>query len=291
MEDDRKLELFERKMGLHELAGAIQSWGDVVVFTQGPKNVRHGIIIADTPGNIKESGDAYKAFLEEQIADGWGRMGVEEELHNLERRVWAKVEEKIANLTIEDKNERRYAIHNIEDTYAGTALGFAQFEGRIVHYLGMGLEFPWIILENLRPIELRSNHPRYDARDGGFSYRIGRIFFELRKHDVFLLKSDGLISNLQYTFHSQAKAYAEEHNPDMEVPLRDKIPEEIAKTLDEDYATTLVLNTVRKYQTGTAAEIRDGIVEDLGEYFSPLHDRRADVTFAVVKRAVVKRWA
>lgn len=282
MEDSRTLERFDRKMDIHDLAGAIQSWGDVYVFTHGPEEVRPGIVIADTSANTKQSGNDYKTFLEEQVADGWGQMGVEREIRKLEHRVAAKIESETARINESDIENKEYEIDFMKETYGGTALGFAQFEVRHVSYIGMGLDWPWIIRDDGRTTELWGMVPKFADRKEGFSYSSGHTHFSLPGNDVFLLKSDGLIDNMKHYFRERVIAYAKEHGLARDSTLPDNLPPELAICFGRE--KELLLDTVRKHQKKTAVDIRDGIISDLGEYFSPTNVRDNDITFAVVKR-------
>lgn len=271
MTDKQELKSFERKMGIFDLAGATTSGGSVVVFTEG---IRPGTIIADAKNN-KQQGGSFQAFLENEIANGWGKMGVTEEMVDLERRVRAKI-------------NAEGATDEVEKMYGRIALGFAQFEGRAISYTGTGLDFPWIIREYGCVEEIRLTLPKFKKDMSPFHPRPIRDCFTLDGDDVFLLKSGGLTASIKHSFCTRAVAYAMEHGLALDATLYDTLPPELACGFGEDHPQSLIINMIRTYQTRSAQDIRDGIVSGLGGVFSLDHDhhtyQRDDITFAVIKR-------
>ena len=93
IKDERELKLFEKELENYELAGAICSYGDVIDFVEGEKS---GIVIIDTCGHRKDSGEKMAAFLQQEISQGWGITGdARSELSKLGEKLAAKRDPKI----------------------------------------------------------------------------------------------------------------------------------------------------------------------------------------------------
>lgn len=246
------------------------SHGDVVAFTEG---VRPGIIIADTCGHRLERGQAYQKFLEEQITDGWGKRQISDEMHDLERRIRAKI-------------KAEGSTKEADETYGWTALGFAQFEERIISYSGTGLDFPLIIRKDGSIEEIRLMLPKFEREESLFRTRPAYDQFSLGENEVFLLKSDGLIDNIGRYFDARVREYANKQGLKHDETFRDHLPPELGKALDRNYVKSRLVDTIRKHQAKPAADLREEIIAELGEYFFPATERHDDVTFAVVKQRV-----
>lgn len=246
MEDMRKLVLFERSLGRYHLAGAICSYGDVIDFVDGSKQ---GIVLIDTCGHEKESGENMAAFLQEQISQGWGNgTDAREDLITLGKKLdsfrqpgeeFGRGEEKWYDLV-----SGLYVQFNDDDVSLSMGSG-----------LGRTLIFKANSLEKILMLNGPIDHPKFEERS------VPAYFFSLGQEEVLFLHSDGLIGNMAKSFYYK-----------------------YGQNRDGEYCKDLIIKTIKKLCNQSVQEIRENLVSKYNHLFLPLTSRFDDVTFAVVKR-------
>lgn len=247
--DTRKLELFQRRLGEYDIAGAIYSWGDVIGFVESYQ--KQGIMVIDTCGHFKDYGRDMADFLERKIQEGWGvERGSKEELELFGELLYQlrETDEFIdAWYDYVSASYTQLAVEGISLSMGGGIGPMFHFkEDEIVEMITQGA-----------PID-RICDPQRDLSTLKEPYET-----QLGQNDVLFLTTDGLEGNMCYGYED----------------LADLQREDLWETIHKK-----VTDTISKEQGKSVTEIRDAIISQLGKYFLPRHVSADDVTFVVVKR-------
>ena len=172
--DGRELIVNEFNFGDYEIAYALCSNGDVIEnFYDG--NVL-SILLADTMGHDKETGDSFKRYLDRVRKSGWGFGDAESEISYL------------------SKNFPR-GDSEFDTSEWNPAGGFIRLEkgSDLVQIVNAGIEKPLIFCNGvLKTLDLRGSLEFYDKCERTPSYN-----GNMNVGDVIVLQSDGIFDNLE----------------------------------------------------------------------------------------------
>ncbi|MDP3990353.1 MAG: hypothetical protein Q8Q01_04060 [archaeon] len=252
----------------YEISAAIASWGDALGFVNGEN--KGGVVVADTVGHVKKSGDRMQKFLDEEISNGWGEEeNAKEALINLSNRLSIAKGFDLVDFGNDLINGMIHAdeVPTISNLWCdGVSVNYVQLSSDGLTFSNAG---------DCLGLHVKKDTPEMIAYNGSTldkAYKKLEKFYQttILPDETFLIYSDGFINNALSRIQRTNGLLG---NPQIE---------DLSKKVLEIFA-----EVVRRSKT--ALETRDNLIKPpYGDLFLPLatpyYRGGDDVTFAVIKR-------